>query len=89
MIFLRKKVKLIKPDSILSFGEYWNSFVLIALIGLPYPVFISDRCSPDKEFTRIHTILRKWFYPKAKGIIAQTIKQGIKWLLKLQSTKHF
>lgn len=72
LLFIRKKIMKIKPDIILSFGEYWNSFVLLGLLGLKYPVFISDRCQPDKNFGTFHGILRKWLYPKAKGIIAQT-----------------
>jgi glycosyltransferase involved in cell wall biosynthesis len=74
LFFLRYKIKHIKPDSILSFGEYWNSFVLISLLGLKYPIYISDRCKPDKEFSTLHTLLRRWLYPKAAGIIAQTSK---------------
>lgn len=74
LIFLRVTIKKINPDSILSFGEYWNSFVLLSLLGLSYPVFISDRCSPVKRFDSFHSLLRKWLYPKAKGIIAQTEK---------------
>ncbi len=70
--FLRKAVNLIKPDSILSFGEYWNSFVLIALSGLNYPVYVSDRCRPDKNLGRFHSALRRFLYPRAKGVIAQT-----------------
>ena len=70
--FLRKVIKKIQPDSILSFGEYWNSFVLIALYRLKFPVYISDRCQPDKDFGKLHTFFRKWLYPKAAGIIAQT-----------------
>jgi glycosyltransferase involved in cell wall biosynthesis len=71
-VYLRKTVKRIRPDSVLSFGEYWNSFVLLALSGLSYPVYISDRCSPVKKFSRFHTILRKVLYPGAAGIIAQS-----------------
>lgn len=74
MIFLRRSIKEIGPQSILSFGEYWNSFVLLALIGLPNPVFISDRCSPTKMHSFFHSILRRWLYPRAKGIVAQTEK---------------
>jgi glycosyltransferase involved in cell wall biosynthesis len=74
LIYLRHTVRKINPDSILSFGEYWNSFVLLALYGLHYRVFISDRCSPEKEFSTFHSFLRKWLYPKAKGIIAQSEK---------------
>jgi GalNAc-alpha-(1->4)-GalNAc-alpha-(1->3)-diNAcBac-PP-undecaprenol alpha-1,4-N-acetyl-D-galactosaminyltransferase len=72
LIFLRKTVRKVNPVTILSFGEYWNSFVLLALLGLSYPVYISDRCSPEKDIGRFHSWLRKWLYPKAKGIIAQT-----------------
>jgi len=70
--FLRRKIKLLKPDSVLSFGEIWNSFVLLALYGLKTPVYISDRCQPDRKYKKIHIFLRKWLYPKASGIIAQT-----------------
>ncbi|GAB1405507.1 glycosyltransferase family 4 protein [Lentimicrobium sp.] len=72
MKFLRHKVRSLKPDALLSFGEYWNSFVLLSLYGLSYPVFISDRCQPDKSLGRLHDILRKVLYPKAAGIIFQT-----------------
>jgi GalNAc-alpha-(1->4)-GalNAc-alpha-(1->3)-diNAcBac-PP-undecaprenol alpha-1,4-N-acetyl-D-galactosaminyltransferase len=74
LFYLRKTVKKIEPDSILSFGELWNSFVLLSLFGLKYPVYISDRCSPEKRFNAYHTFLRKILYPRAKGIIAQTKK---------------
>lgn len=74
MLFLRKKVKETDPSTILSFGEYWNSFVLLSLYGLKIPIFISDRCQPNKKFGRIHDALRKWLYPLASGIIAQTEK---------------
>lgn len=73
-LFLRRVVKEIRPDSIMSFGEYWNSFVLISLTGLSFPVYISDRCSPEKEYSYFHRFLRSFFYPKASGIIAQTQK---------------
>jgi GalNAc-alpha-(1->4)-GalNAc-alpha-(1->3)-diNAcBac-PP-undecaprenol alpha-1,4-N-acetyl-D-galactosaminyltransferase len=74
LIYFRKTIQRIDPDTILSFGEYWNSFVLLALSGLKYPVFISDRCSPEKQFGIFHSFLRKVLYPHAKAIIAQTDK---------------
>ena len=67
-------VKVIQPHSILSFGELWNNLVLISLIGLKYPVYISDRCKPDKSFGLFQHLLRKWLYPLASGMIAQTEK---------------
>ncbi len=69
---VRKIVSDISPTTILSFGEFWNSFVLIALLGKPYPLFISDRGQPDKSLGKIHDFLRKKLYPRATGIIAQT-----------------
>lgn len=74
MWFIRQCVKEIRPDSVLSFGEIWNSFVLLALYGLKVPVYISDRCRPNKSFGKLHDFLRKWLYPKATGVIAQTQK---------------
>jgi GalNAc-alpha-(1->4)-GalNAc-alpha-(1->3)-diNAcBac-PP-undecaprenol alpha-1,4-N-acetyl-D-galactosaminyltransferase len=76
MGFLRRSVRAIAPDTVLSFGELWNSFVLLGLLGLKYPVFISDRCSPERRYNTLHTFLRKWLYPRAAGIIAQTARAG-------------
>lgn len=72
MSFIRRQVKEIEPDTILSFGEYWNSFVLLSLIGLKLPIYISDRCKPDKSLGKLHNNLRRLLYPAAFGIIAQT-----------------
>lgn len=72
--FIRKTVKQIKPDVLLSFGEYWNNFVLLSLLGLKTPIFISDRNNPEEPLGIIHGFLRKLLYPAATGIIAQTSK---------------
>lgn len=74
LFFLRRKIKKIKPDTILSFGELWNNMVLLSTIGLKYPVYISDRSQPDKSLGTFHDRLRRWLYPKAKGIILQSEK---------------
>ena len=72
LVFLREKVQSIKPKVVLSFGEVWNNFVLLALFGLKVPVFVSDRCQPDKSLGRLHNTLRKILYRRAKGVIVQT-----------------
>ena len=72
LLFLRKQIRKLSPDSILSFGEYWNNFVLLALFGTKYAVFVSDRCQPDKSLGRFHDTLRRFLYPRAKGVIVQT-----------------
>ena len=72
MFFLRNVIKSINPDVCLSFGEYWNNFVLLSTYGLKLPIYVSDRCQPDKSLGFLHDTLRKNLYPRAKGIIAQT-----------------
>lgn len=72
--FLRKTIKKINPVAALSFGERWNSMVLLALYGTKIPLYVSDRAQPDKSLGRLHDTLRIFLYPKAKGIIAQTQK---------------
>jgi GalNAc-alpha-(1->4)-GalNAc-alpha-(1->3)-diNAcBac-PP-undecaprenol alpha-1,4-N-acetyl-D-galactosaminyltransferase len=72
LFYLRKTIKGINPRTVLSFGEYWNSFVLLSLVGLKYPVFVSDRSQPDKSLGSFHDLLRRCVYPKARGLIMQT-----------------
>ena len=72
MLFLRKTFKKIKPDAVLSFGEYFNSFVLLSAIGLRVPIYVSDRSSPNLQMGGMHRWLRKILYPHAAGVIAQT-----------------
>jgi GalNAc-alpha-(1->4)-GalNAc-alpha-(1->3)-diNAcBac-PP-undecaprenol alpha-1,4-N-acetyl-D-galactosaminyltransferase len=84
LLFIRRTIRKIGPESILSFGEIWNSLVLIALFGLKYRVFISDRCTPEKKFSFFHTILRWALYPHAKGIIAQTEKAKENYRIKFR-----
>lgn len=72
IIWLRKKLKFLRPSAVLNFGELWNNFVLAATLGLRIRVFISDRCQPDKSLGRLHDKLRNVLYPKATGVICQT-----------------
>ncbi|MDF1576036.1 MAG: glycosyltransferase [Bacteroidales bacterium] len=74
LFYLRNTVKKIKPHRILSFGEYWNNFVLLSLLRLKFPVYVSDRSQPDKSLGQLHDRLRKWLYPSAQGLIFQTQK---------------
>ena len=74
LFYLRKTIKSINPHCILSFGEYWNNFVLLSIIGLKHPIFVSDRSQPDKSLGWLHDRLRHWLYPRANGIILQTEK---------------
>lgn len=84
LFFLRNTIRKIKPASVLSLGEYWNSFVLLSLLGLNYPVFVSDRSQPDKSLGIFHNLLRHLLYRTAKGLIFQTEKAKDIYLSKLK-----
>ena len=72
LFYLRRTVRSLEPSAVLSFGEFWNSFVLISLFGIDSPIYISDRCQPSKSLGKKHDFLRKFLYPSAQGIIVQT-----------------
>lgn len=74
LLFIRQTIIKIRADSILSFGERWNSFVLLAVLWLKIPVYISDRSSPEKKLGFFHDNLRNILYRNAQGLIVQTQK---------------
>ena len=72
--FVRKIVMKVNPDVVLVFGDLFSPLVLLSLIGLKYPIYISDRTSPNYKFRFPIPQLKKWLYPKSAGFIAQTKK---------------
>lgn len=71
---LRKIIKNSHFDCIISFSAVPNIQVLTALMGIKTPVIISERTDPRKyPESRIGKALRKVLYPKASGIVFQTI----------------
>jgi GalNAc-alpha-(1->4)-GalNAc-alpha-(1->3)-diNAcBac-PP-undecaprenol alpha-1,4-N-acetyl-D-galactosaminyltransferase len=82
LYFLRIKIKEIKPTCILSFGEYWNNFLLLSILGLNQSAYISDRSQPDKSLGWLDDKLRHLLYPMANGLILQTEKAKDLYLTK-------
>lgn len=72
MYYVRKQIKRIKPDTILAYNEWTNPYVLFALQDLKYPVYVSDRMSPLMPSPKLTSILKKIYYKRAAGVIAQT-----------------
>jgi len=70
--FIRRNVKAIRPDVILTFGDFFNPLVLLAVKGLRIPTYISDRTSPDYNFPAAVQFGKKRLYPRSAGFIAQT-----------------
>lgn len=72
ILYIRKEIKKTHPDIILVFGDWFSPLVLIANLFRKYPVYISDRTSPDYNFKSPIPILKKILYPRSAGFIAQT-----------------
>lgn len=72
LLFIRREVKKNNPDRVLVFGDWFSPITLLALIGLKFPVYISDRTIPNYKFKFPIPQLKKWLYPKSAGFIAQT-----------------
>lgn len=72
--YLRNYLKNNRPAVQLSFGGKYNSFVLLAAMGLGIKTFISDRSRPTISYGKILDKLNAVVYKKAAGIIAQTGK---------------
>lgn len=71
-VFLRKNLRAIKPDTVISFGDYINFISIMVAKTLRLPIFVQDGASPATEFSRTVKFFRKITYPMSKGIIVQT-----------------
>lgn len=70
--YVRKKLKDIQPDALLSFSGKYNSLVLLAAVGLGIRSYVSDRSRPGIKYGFIPDLLNPYIYKLALGIIAQT-----------------
>ena len=70
--YIRKETKKFDPVTVLAFSEWTNPYVVLALFGLKYPIYLSDRMHPLSKLPLISQILKRITYRFASGIIAQT-----------------
>jgi len=76
-LFIRKKIMEIDPQTVLVFGDWFSPLVLLALYKTKFPVYISDRTSPDYKLRFPIPWLKRWLYPKSAGFIAQTQRAAL------------
>lgn len=70
---LRKTIKDLCPDRILSFVEVTNITTLLATWSLKIPVVIGERTHPGHyKIPKLYQKLRKLSYPWAKKVVTQT-----------------
>ncbi|GKS70025.1 glycosyl transferase [Nitrosomonas sp. PY1] len=78
---LRRLIKTIQPDVVLSFLTNVNVATILAAWGSGYAVVVSERIYPPMEpVGRFYNILRVLTYPYAASIVVQT-KMGMQWII--------
>lgn len=70
--FVRKVIRSTEADCLISFGDRYNAFVILASLGINVRVFVSNRQNPNLSNGVAIDLLNKIFYPFASGLIAQT-----------------
>lgn len=73
-IAMRKLVRRVRPDLIVSFLTNVNVNVLIATVGLSVPVIVSERTNPEvsQSAGRLLQMLRRLTYSRARTVVLQT-----------------
>lgn len=70
---LRKEIRRSGPDVVLSFCDTNNIVAVMSTFGLSVPIVISERSDPkSQDLGRLWELLRRWTYPRAAAIVAQT-----------------
>jgi glycosyltransferase involved in cell wall biosynthesis len=70
---LRRAIQESRPDVVVSFITECNIRTLLATIGLPVPVVVSERNDPRRyQIGKVRQLLRKWLYARARCVVAQT-----------------
>ena len=70
---IRRAIRQIKPDVVLSFIDLTNVMTLLATRGLGVSVVVSERIDPHHHpIGPTGNILRRMTYPRAKRIVVQT-----------------
>lgn len=70
---LRTAIRETRPDVIVSFGTQTNIIALLATLGMPAPVIISERTDPSRSRIRlVWQALRPLVYPWANALVCLT-----------------
>ncbi len=70
---IRKAVKSVKPDVVISFMDTINVITLLATMGLGVPVVVSERIDPSVQpIGKVWSALRHLCYQRAASIVVQS-----------------
>lgn len=70
--YIRKNIIRINPDTVVSFGDWYNSYVILATLFLNKPIFITNRMGPNINFGVFIEFLNNFSYKLATAMIVQT-----------------
>jgi len=70
--YIRKNIRRIKPDVILSFGEWFSPYVIFSTFLIKIPVYPFEMMGPKIRLGILLDFFRKLTYRCADGIIVQT-----------------
>ncbi len=86
--FIRKAIKAIKPDGVLSFLDMNNVVTIFASVNLKTPVWVSERIDPKTAvISKAKKVLRDFTYYFASRVIVQTrrIFEGMPKFLQIKT----
>ncbi|MFI9654530.1 glycosyltransferase family 4 protein [Guyparkeria sp. GHLCS8-2] len=88
LIALRRAVRELLPDVIVSFLPHVNVAAVIATRGLGGPVVVSERTYPPAmPLGVVLDWLRRWAYPRARAVVVQT-GRAREWLTRCCPKAH-
>lgn len=72
--YIRKNIKQINPDSVVSFGDWFNSYSILATRFLKKPIYITNRMGPNLHLGKFLEFFNKLTYKSATAMIVQTAR---------------
>lgn len=72
--YIRQNIRDQKIYSMICYGDWFNSYTLIATLGLPIKKVITNRMGPNLNLGRVIESLNKLFYRFADAMIVQTLR---------------
>jgi GalNAc-alpha-(1->4)-GalNAc-alpha-(1->3)-diNAcBac-PP-undecaprenol alpha-1,4-N-acetyl-D-galactosaminyltransferase len=85
---MRRKLRDVNPDVVVSFIDTVNVWTLICLLGSGIPVIVSERVHPAyNPIPRVWRFARRMIYPFAAAVTVQT-EDGAEWFRRWTWIKH-
>lgn len=70
--YIRKNIMQLNPDVVISFGDWFNAYSIIATRFLGVKTFITNRMGPSLYLGKFLELFNRVSYPFADGLIVQT-----------------